>query len=138
MYTKFKLPEDYHASLDKYGLTYIQRLSLFLQRGCQACGAPRIKKVHWPFPVRMCTQCFKNMTINDYHLKDDYNITKRELSGLDFLSKVEYVRAYAEKDVEGRIYVKKDVERHIGNTLAAYSAAKATRWFKCITVVYIF
>ena len=39
------------------GMSYKRRLHLLLESGCMRCGAPRITKVHWPFPIRACKGC---------------------------------------------------------------------------------
>jgi hypothetical protein len=55
-------------------LSYLKRLHLLLDKGCQRCGTPNIKKIHWPQPMRICQECFKEITITQYNLKVKYNI----------------------------------------------------------------
>ncbi len=55
-------------------LSYLERLHLLLDKGCQKCNRPNIKKIHWPYTIRLCHDCFKEETITPYLLKVRYNI----------------------------------------------------------------
>ena len=62
------------ACMDRYGLTPCAKASLLTEIGCQRCGAPRITKVHWPFPVRVCAECVRSVTVSSYRLENEYGI----------------------------------------------------------------
>lgn len=70
LYNLMMHPQDKYMSM----LSYKQRLHLLLESGCQRCGIPRIKKIHWPFPIRVCEECIKEVCISEYKLKKEYNI----------------------------------------------------------------
>jgi hypothetical protein len=55
-------------------LTYLQRLHLLLDTGCQRCGTPRITKIYWPLPVRVCSTCIRLITVNEFALSKEYMV----------------------------------------------------------------
>jgi len=55
-------------------LSYLDRLHLLIDRGCQRCHNPFTKKIHWPYTIRLCHDCFKKVSITPYQLKVKYNI----------------------------------------------------------------
>jgi hypothetical protein len=55
-------------------LSYLKRLYLLLETGCQRCDTPNIKKIYWPKPMRICTKCFKEVTISLHSLRIKYRI----------------------------------------------------------------
>lgn len=57
---------------------YMNAVALLMQTGCQVCGRPRIRKVHWEMMdgegVRCCRACLLDRTVSDYRLLHDYAI----------------------------------------------------------------
>ncbi|KAL3897372.1 MAG: hypothetical protein SGCHY_003457 [Lobulomycetales sp.] len=52
--------------------------------GCEVCGIPRVRKVYWPFLLRMCQDCRNQMSISEYHAAKDFNVPKAKFSGLPY------------------------------------------------------
>ena len=105
--------------MDRYGLTSRQRVQLLLGVGCQRCGAPRVTKIHWPFPVRVCRACVQDMTISGYRLTAEYGL---DASGLPSFAVDLWNRIAGTYTL--RFHLLHDVRRHLtgGRTLDAYSA----------------
>jgi hypothetical protein len=72
LYNRLDISEEEETSMTR--LTYLQRLHLLLEFGCQRCHKPRITKIYWPFPIRVCLDCIKKLTITRYELKTLYNV----------------------------------------------------------------
>jgi hypothetical protein len=49
-------------------------LRLVGMTGCQLCGAPRIRKVHWEFRVRCCQACLEENTVSDWRLREELGV----------------------------------------------------------------
>lgn len=47
--------------------------------GCEVCNAKRIRKVRWPFGMRCCDSCLKDMTISDFRIWERYRVNRDQL-----------------------------------------------------------
>lgn len=100
-------PHQQQAMVD---LTYLQRLHLLLETGCQKCGTPRITKIYWPLPVRVCSDCVRELTVNEFALKSEYmvsNYTDERYYWVTY-----YARFAGERQM--KVYLRKHVEKKIG------------------------
>jgi len=104
--------------MNLYNLTVLQKLSLLLECGCQACGKARITKIHWPFPMRLCTECLYSRTISDYRLRDEYAIGENQLRNLRYTSKDMWKRGSGYFTI--KFYLISDIENMIGCPLSEY------------------
>lgn len=99
-------------------------LHLLLESGCTKCGVPRITKVHWPFPLRLCVECIKQVTVPDFVLRDKYKLSS--YNGVDrFLVCKGW--NYYHGDSEYHRYLISDVEKDIGCTLHELEATIESR-----------
>lgn len=100
-------------------LTKKKRLSLLLEIGCMRCGAARITKIHWPFPIRVCKPCLDQITISDYWFRTTYkDIVAAHPNwnhNLKYITRELYNR-YARNYIE-RFYMKRDIDRAIGQPI---------------------
>jgi len=108
----------HEGDMERYGLTSQQRISLLSQCGCQECGCPRITKVHWPFPIRVCADCFQAMTISDYRLTHDHGIPHDRFEHLGYTTAELWNRHLGSYSLN--FYIVSDVQRAIGCRLSAY------------------
>lgn len=97
-------------------------LQLVLESGCQRCGRPRIHKVYYPLPVRVCRDCFEDITVSHKHLRR-FGVASQErrnlcASGIRCI-KVESWSSWSGRYVE-RIYLKADVEGFIGRSIPLF------------------
>jgi hypothetical protein len=51
--------------MESVGLSIAQRVELMTGCGCQRCGQPRITKISWPFPIRVCRACLRAITLTE-------------------------------------------------------------------------
>jgi hypothetical protein len=72
LYEKLKIPKKQDIYMND--LSYKYRLYLILYTGCQKCQTPRITKIYWPFPLRVCIDCLKSITISCNTLQHVYHI----------------------------------------------------------------
>ena len=93
-------------------LTYLQRLHLLLDTGCQRCGTHRITKIYWPLPVRVCSTCIRLITVNEFALSKEYMVKNYND---DRFFTINYYN-YGDYE-EMRIYLIKHVETKIGCAL---------------------
>lgn len=93
-------------------LTYLQRLHLLLDVGCQKCGTPRITKIYWPLPVRVCSDCIRSITVNEFALSRDFMV--KSYNDNRFMM-VGYYGYNGEGQM--KVYLKKHVESKIGCAL---------------------
>lgn len=105
------------------GMSYKRRLHLLLESGCMRCGAPRITKVHWPFPIRACKGCMVALTVPDYVLRNRYKLTDYE--GARWIECLWWKRYIGEASY--RSYLVSDVERDVGMTLGELEASIEAR-----------
>jgi hypothetical protein len=113
LYERIKLSDRF----DQYmiNLTYLQRLCLLLEKGCQRCGVKRIRKIHWPIPIRVCNSCIREITISEYNLRKQYLITNFTYPIFTIVRYFEYnMKCYLIKDVEKQIQCKLD-EYHLND-----------------------
>ncbi|KAG9293255.1 hypothetical protein G9A89_010626 [Geosiphon pyriformis] len=47
------------------GMTELKYCRLAIEKGCQVCGAPKIRKIYWEFQIRCCQSCLENLTISE-------------------------------------------------------------------------
>ena len=120
LYAELSVPKEQETQMA--GFTTKQKLHLLLESGCQRCKAPRITKIHWPFPFRVCTACIDKIMVRDYELKNEYGIERPVDRYLVRESWNRYggISTY-------RLFLTQDVEKSIGCTLAAYKASEDTR-----------
>lgn len=52
------------AAMDAIGLSIPRRVELLTGCGCQRCGTPKITKISWPFPIRVCQPCLREITMS--------------------------------------------------------------------------
>ncbi|KAG2424954.1 hypothetical protein HXX76_014112 [Chlamydomonas incerta] len=69
-------------------LPLIQKLDVVLGVGCMdpACRAPRVTKVHWPIPVRLCKDCFMDACISTWRARVEHGVPDILLQDLDQVS----------------------------------------------------
>ena len=118
LYAIIDKTDEEHNLMDHYKLTPLQRCSLLLACGCQKCDKKRVTKIHWPFPIRMCQDCFREMTISSYELKVEYNIVN--LSNLNKLVVPMWSRHTSNYDLH--FYIIKEIEKRIGHSLATHKS----------------
>jgi hypothetical protein len=73
IYDSLDVDEYIDDILNERKFSYKRRCDLLVNVGCQRCECPFIKQIHWPFPVRVCQDCFEKITIAEYKL-NAYNI----------------------------------------------------------------
>jgi hypothetical protein len=81
LYTHY---EHLHGRDSKEALKMVQSgrisakrcLNLVVETGCEFCNAKRIRKVYWPFKVRLCESCLYSNTINSVTVISDYGLAK--------------------------------------------------------------
>lgn len=71
-------------------MTPKQAVLLLAGTGCQMCGAPKIRKVYWPFRVRCCRTCLVDSTTSDYRLAQGFRLTRADLEGLPHIQTLMY------------------------------------------------
>lgn len=107
-YDKLEINKDKHDAMSE--LTYLQRLHLLLDTGCQRCGTPRITKIYWPLPVRVCSACIKEITVNEFALKKEYMVQNYK----DNRHMIVGYYSYNNGEGKMKVYLKKHVESKIG------------------------
>ena len=105
-------PDINHVCDEFYTMSFKKRLHLLLDVGCQRCNVPKITKIYWPFPVRVCTNCFDKISIRDYVLKHEY---KTEYASAFYIDGFTWSRFHGYNNF--RYYWKYLVEKDIGCTL---------------------
>lgn len=113
-------------------LSHLQRLSLILNVGCQMCGKSRIQKIHWPFPVRMCMECFQQKMISLYRLVHEYHINKTLLEGLYYTTDHLWLRHTG--SYTAYFYAILQVEKRVGATLDKYIENTLINYWKHIGI----
>jgi hypothetical protein len=96
-------------------LTYKQKLHLFLETGCQRCDAVRITKIHWPFPIRICQNCIKDVCITEYRLKKEFFIDYKSEVFINYINVSPWHRNRGITNF--KFYWKYLVEKDIGKKL---------------------
>ncbi|CAG8819894.1 27909_t:CDS:2, partial [Racocetra persica] len=77
------------------GMTERQYVKLVLERGCQFCKKPKIRKVYFEFLVRCCEDCLKSKTIRNDQIKE----IMPELSNLDdIISGLPFIPSWSRRD----------------------------------------
>ncbi|CAG8698382.1 13716_t:CDS:2 [Acaulospora morrowiae] len=64
------------------GMDERQYIKLSVERGCQFCGKPRIRKIYWAFRTRMCSDCFSAKTESEITIVKDMKLPQDVLLGL--------------------------------------------------------
>ncbi len=111
LYETLDISKDEESSMKN--LTYLQRLRLLLETGCQKCNKPRITKIYWPFPIRVCVDCIKSLTITNYELNKCYNINHYQDDRFFLISIYNRHNGY----IEEKVFLKKYVEESLGRSL---------------------
>ena len=109
-------------AMTRRGLRHKDRCRLLLHTGCQSCKTPRITKIHWPFPTRLCSECVGDIVVADYELPEYrvYNFSNRE-----FLVRGTYSRYHGASSY--RLFLRSDVERSIGHKLHEFPGVYAAQ-----------
>ena len=113
--------------MTRRSLSHKDRCSLLMRSGCQSCNAPRITKIHWPFPMRLCSGCINAIVVADHVLSTEYcvhNYTNRDCLLRQTYSRYRGASSY-------RLYLRSDVERSIGHKLHEFPgvyAAQVATW----------
>ena len=113
IYKDLGVPDENDHEMELDQMSFKRRLHLLLESGCQRCDAPRITKIHWPYPMRLCHDCIREITVPDYMLREHYrvfNFTHRRSVTFNTWNRV-----YG--DTQYRCYLIKDVEAGLGKTL---------------------
>ncbi len=76
------LPNTLVAQLSKTPSNYKTVIALILDRGCQKCFKPRIRKITWNFFQRLCQPCIEAETIAEHYLKTTYGCSQSMLQKL--------------------------------------------------------
>ena len=113
IYQGLAIDPQKHAIMDQEGMSIKRRLHLLLESGCTRCNTPRITKVHWPFPLRLCQSCIRAITVPDYILENRYKLM--DYSGARYIECTGWNRFNGETMYHA--YLIKDVERDVGVTL---------------------
>jgi len=114
LYQELNLEPANDLLLEAAGMPYKRRLHLLLESGCMRCGAPRITKIHWPFPIRVCKACIYELTVPDYVLKNRYKLMNYE--GERWIACTGWNRFIGEMSY--RSFLVSDVERDVGMKLS--------------------
>lgn len=108
LYDQIKDKEN-EVYFNYYGLTPLQKLSLLLECGCQSCKCSRITKIHYPFPMRLCSECLYKKTISNSTLYNNHAICDSCINHLPYITKklwnngYYYVRFYLISEIENKI-----------------------------------
>ena len=113
IYDGLNISPDRDDIMTRENMSAKRRLHLLLESGCTRCGTPRITKVHWPFPLRVCQACIRQITVPDYILETKYKLY--QYSGARYIECTGWNRFNGETVY--RAYLIKDVERDVGATL---------------------
>ena len=119
---------------DVYKLNNYQQLSLINEVGCQRCLKNRIKKIYWPFPYRLCKECFDDITIDEYKLKE-YGVNINLLGDLDKVTTELWSQTYR-CTFYVRNFLIKHVEKWLGRTLNEYKIYIIDTTFDTLTKLY--
>ncbi|CAG8641924.1 12820_t:CDS:1 [Funneliformis mosseae] len=57
---------------------------LLVERGCQICKKPKIRKIYWAFRVRCCRECLLKHTKSEYRILQELKISPVILYGLAY------------------------------------------------------
>ena len=114
MYRTLHDANGYVRDLTRYTtqLTNQQRLSLFLDYGCQKCGHAD-GETCWPFPIRVCNGCLMGMTTSAHNLTNVYLIPYSVYAHID-----SHVVTHSRRSF--RVYITSVVESAIGCRLGDY------------------
>jgi hypothetical protein len=82
------------------GMNERQYCKLFVERGCQICKKPKIRKVYWAFRVRCCKECLMKHTKSLYRITDELRISPMVLYGLAYVTHVFWTRRNGEFPVK--------------------------------------
>ena len=113
--------------MTRRGLSHKARCSLLMRSGCQNCNAPRITKIHWPFPTRLCSECINDIIVADYVLPTEYCV--HNYNNRECLQRQTYSRYHGASSY--RLFLRSDVERSIGYRLHEFPgvyAAQVATW----------
>ena len=86
-------------------LTSRQRLSLVFDTYCQKCKIPGCRKLYLPIPIRVCYDCVRKLTLNEYELKKKYNLN---------VNNVRYYKITYDTNKIMKSYLIKDLENMLG------------------------
>jgi hypothetical protein len=111
LYNKLKITNNMEISMNKYSLLLIQKLNLLLTTGCQRCKLEKIRKIHWPFPIRLCKDCIEEITISDFRLNRQYNIPNHIYNNLDYIIVPMWNRHAGSYTL--RFYIKREIEERL-------------------------
>jgi hypothetical protein len=86
--------------------------------GCQKCSKKLVRKIHYPFPYRLCQKCIKDVTISDFRLKEQgINVDK-------FLSNLKYFTVILWSTYAGNyrlnFYLRKEVDQILEYPIEKY------------------
>ena len=108
-----------------------RRLHLLLESGCTRCAAPRITKIHWPFPLRLCGRCIHVLTVPDYLLRSRYYVSEACIAQVErFIPCTGWSYYYG--DTTYRSFLVSDIEAVLGCSLAHMEATIEARSMKHI------
>lgn len=98
-------------------LSYKKRFELLYELGCERCNTPRIKKISYPFPIRMCQSCVQEITISEYRLKE-YEINENVYHDLKYMKATLWSRYHGSYTLN--FYLIKDINDRLGISLNEY------------------
>ena len=123
MFKKLNVSNSQNQMMNVYKLTTRQKLSLLNEIGCQKCGIPRVRVIHWPFPIRCCQSCIQEITTSSYNLLEIYGIKESILKDLTYKI-VNTYSSYNNQIFELKCYLNKDVEKRIGFSIKNFKENK--------------
>lgn len=117
-YRKQHLSEFTDLSYRISNLPSYRFLELLLDKGCQRCGKPRIRKIIPEFAIRVCQDCRDEISISEYRLREDYGIDSSVLVSLPFVTAKLWNSFYGDYVI--KIYWKKDIQSILGTSIDTY------------------
>jgi uncharacterized protein (DUF1330 family) len=73
LYGSITIKHIHERYMNNYNLNIIQRIKLTLEKKCCRCDKLR-SRIYYPIPIRLCEDCFKDITITTEDLYNKYNI----------------------------------------------------------------
>jgi hypothetical protein len=73
LYGTINIKHIHERYMNNYNLNIIQRIKLSLEKKCCRCDKQR-SRIYYPLPIRLCDDCFKDITITTDELHNKYNI----------------------------------------------------------------
>jgi hypothetical protein len=119
LYKELAVEDEHDHEMTLENMGFKRRLHLLLESGCQRCKCPRITKIHWPFPMRVCQDCIRAITVPEYVLRERYrlpNYTNRR--SIAFAT---WNRIYGDTTYD--CFLIKDVEADLNMSLPQVEAA---------------